>query len=134
MPVIIKFGKRTINIEKLDAELRAALREHIAGVMQDWDGEVGVVVEGDEVPEVVRAEVEAVLAAHDPNAKTAAQLRLERRLAALGDIKVTDLIALRDELEAATTVADFKRLLRKMFILMYRLIQLNEATDDDLGD
>lgn len=133
MVKLFKIGKRAVNIDRLDSELRAALREQIAGVTQDWEGDLAVVVEGDEISPEVQAGIEAVLSAHDPNAKTAAQTRLERRLAALDDIKVTDLLALRNELEAATTIADFKRLLRKMFILMYRLIQLNEATDDDLG-
>jgi hypothetical protein len=72
-----------------------------------------------------------VIAAHDPAVLTPAQELAARRLAAQGDVSQADFAAVLAQINAASTLADAKPILKKLLALTYRVALAQGLTDAD---
>jgi hypothetical protein len=121
-----------INWPALDAELRAALPGKLDGTSYDKHTILTVHVKAGQNAEALRPTIAAVIVAHNPNTLTADQALAARRLTAAGDLQAADFVAVLNQINAATTLADAKPILKKLLALTYRLALaqgLTNATD-----
>ncbi len=105
----IAFERDAVNLETLDADLRAAFGDTIVGVSLDDVGEVTrgrVLVAGDWTPED-EARLTDLLAAHDPSVVSAGEQKRARRDAA----RVT-LAAMIDALDLSEPLTNDPKLAR----------------------
>jgi hypothetical protein len=109
------------NFPALDAELRAALPGKLDGISWDKHGNLTVIVTTGHDAESLRGPVAAVIAAHNPAVLTPTQQLAARREAAKGDVSNADFVAVLNQINAATSLADAKPILRKLLALTYRL-------------
>jgi hypothetical protein len=82
--------------------------------------------------EALRPTIAGVIAAHNPVTLTADQALAARRLTAAGDLQAADFVAVLNQINAATSLADAKPILKKLLALTYRLAlaqDLTNATD-----
>lgn len=118
------------NLDRLDYELRAALPSKLDGLKRnDKTGDLWVIVTTGQDAEALRPQIAAVIATHDPAALTPAQQLAARRLAAQGDLEAADFAAVLAQINAASTLADAKPILKKLLALTYRLALAQGMTD-----
>ena len=128
----LNFGAQPlINFQALDAELRAALPAQLYGISQDKHANLTVhVVDGLDA-QALRSSIAGVIAAHDPAKLSPAQALAARRIAAQGDLAAADFAALLAQINAASTLADAKPILKQLLALTYRLALAQGLTDAD---
>lgn len=122
--------RKTINPETLAAQMTAA----IGTAWQGWsarktdpDHYILHVPDG-----TAQATIDAALtvyANHDPAVLTPDQQLDARRVTAAGDLQATDFVAVLNQINAATSLADAKPILRKLLALTYRLALAQGMTD-----
>jgi hypothetical protein len=117
------------NFPALDAELRAAIPGKLDGLAWDKHGNLTVIVAAGQDAESLRGAIAAVIAAHNPAVLTPAQQLAARRLAAAGDLQAADFAAVLAQINAATSMADAKPILKKLLALTYRLALAQGMTD-----
>jgi hypothetical protein len=124
---------KTINAPQLKAELDAASAGAYQGysVGAKWPGIVRLHFADSTTQSVIDTTL-AAYTAHNPNTLTADQALAARRLTAAGDLQAADFVAVLNQINAATTLADAKPILKKLLALTYRLALaqgLTNATD-----
>lgn len=120
-----------INFAALDAELRAALPGKLDGISQDKHANLTVHVKAGENATALQPQIAAVIAAHNPAVLTPAQELAARRLAAQGELSVADFAAVLAQINAASSLADAKPILKKLLALTYRVALAQGLTDAD---
>jgi predicted hydrolase (HD superfamily) len=117
------------NFPALDAALRAALPGQLDGISWDKHGNLTVIVTEGRDAEALRPQIAAVIAAHNPSVLTPAQTLAARRVTAADDLQAADFAAVLAQINAATTLADAKPILKKLLALTYRLALAQGMTD-----
>jgi hypothetical protein len=117
-----------INWPALDYELRVALPGQLDGTSYA-KGNLTVHVKAGLDAEALRPAIAAVIAAHDPALLTPEQQLTARRVAAKGDLSAADFVAVLNQINAATSLADAKPILKKLLALTYRLALAEGLTD-----
>lgn len=118
-----------INFARLDYELRAALPGKLDGISQDKFKNLTVHVTAGENADALQPQIAAVITAHNPSVLTPDQALAARREAAKGDLSAADFAAVLTQINAATSLADAKPILRKLLALTYRLALAQGMTD-----
>jgi hypothetical protein len=124
---------KIINAPLLKTELDTASTGAYQGysVGSKWPGIVRLHFADGTAQAVIDATL-AAYTAHNPNTLTADQALAARRLTAAGDLQAADFVAVLNQINAATTLADAKPILKKLLALTYRLALaqgLTNATD-----
>lgn len=119
-----------LNLDLLDAELKAALPGQIDGLKRnDKNGDLWVIVTEDADADALKPQALAVLQAHDPNVLTPAQETAARRIAAQGEVSNADFLAVLNAINDATTLAAAKPIMRQLLRLVYRVALAAWLTD-----
>jgi hypothetical protein len=130
MPELYMGAQPAINFNALDAELRAALPGKLDGINNNAKtGELWVIVTKGQDAEALRPQIAAVIAAHNPAVLTAEQATAARRVAAQGDLQAADFVTVLNQINAATSLADAKPILKKLLALTYRVALAQGLTD-----
>lgn len=122
--------RKPINAETLVAEMTAA----IGAAWQGWsarkaDAEHYALHVPDGTPQATINAALQVYADHDWTALTPAQELAARRIAAQGKLAAADFVAVLNQINAATSLADAKPILKKLLALTYRVALAQGLTD-----
>jgi hypothetical protein len=130
MTAIVEVPKKTINSTALTAELKAAADPHFEGwsMGKAWPGVVRLHFADGTAQATIDAAL-AVYAAHNPAVLTPAQELAARRVTAEGDLQAADFAAVLAQINAATSLADAKPILKKLLALTYRMALAQGMTD-----
>ena len=128
MPAIV-LGHHLINFDVLDKELRAALPVACDGLSYNAGDGLIVYIRDGEDAESLRPAIAGVIAAHDPAVLSPAQELAARRIAAQGDLNNADFLAVLNAINAATTLAAAKPIMRQLLRLVYRVALAQGLTD-----
>jgi hypothetical protein len=126
----IPVSQKTINPETLAAEMTAAIGAAWQGwsTGKAWPGVVRLHFADGTAQAAIDAAL-AVYAAHNPAVLTPAQTLAARRVTAEGDLQAADFAAVLAQINAATSLADAKPILKKLLALTYRLALAQGMTD-----
>jgi hypothetical protein len=122
--------RKTINPAALAAEMTAA----IGPAWQGWSARASDVTNyvlhvPDATPQATIDAAIAVYNAHNPAVLTPAQQLAARREVAKGDVSAADFVAVLNQINAATSLADAKPILKKLLALTYRVALAQGLTD-----
>lgn len=127
--MFVQVLKKPVNAQALDAAIRAAVPGYEGyAIGAKWPDHVRLLF-ADGTPQAQIDTALALYAAHDPNVLTPEQALQARRLAAMGDVETEDFAALLNQINAATSLADAKPILRKLLALTYRMALATELTN-----
>jgi hypothetical protein len=130
MTTIVEVPKKVVNSDALTAELKASAGASFEGwsMGKTWPGVLRLhFVDG--TPQAVIDAALTVYAAHNPAVLTPAQQLAARRETAKGDLQAADFVAVLNQINAASTLADAKPILKKLLALTYRLALAQGMTD-----
>jgi hypothetical protein len=121
---------KIVNAPQLKAELDAASGGAYQGysVGSKWLGMARLHFADNTKQPAIDATINAY-EAHDPAVLTTDQTLAARRLAAAGDLAAADFVAVLNQINAATSLADAKPILKKLLALTYRVALAQGLTD-----
>lgn len=123
-----------VNFPLLDQELRAALPDKLDGISMDKTGRLTVHIKQGVDAESLRAQIAAVILAHDPSVKTERQAANERQLQAAADLALEDFAQVRDAINGLSVADPIKAVLRRMNRNTARLaLAIKASTGTDPG-
>lgn len=122
--------RKPVNAETLAAEMTAA----IGAAWQGWsarkaDAKHYALHVPDGTPQATINAALQVYADHDWTAQTPAQQLAARRIAAEGEVSSADFLALWNQINAASSLADAKPILKALLRLQYRVALAAGLTD-----
>lgn len=123
-----------VNFQLLDQELRTALPDQLVGLSKDKTGQLTVHVKDGINAESLRAQIAAVITAHNPAIRTTAQQISDRQLQAAADLALEDFTAAKDAINALSVPAEVKQVLRRLNRNTARLaLAIKASTGSDPG-
>lgn len=129
--VNVSVPRKVINGSSLDAELRAAIGAAYQGYSYNRpvSPDTYTLHFADGTPQATIDAAILVYQNHNANVLTPDQQLAARRVAAAGDLQAADFAAVLAQINAATSLADAKPILRKLLALTYRLALAHGMTD-----
>lgn len=125
----LNFGPQPlINFDALDAQLRTALPTQLTGASYA-KGVLTVHVAAGLDAEALRPTIAGVIAAHNPAVLSEAQALAARRIAAQGDLNNADFLAVLNQINTASSLADAKPIMKSLLRLQYRVALAAGLTD-----
>lgn len=121
-----------INFDQMDAEVRAALPDKVRGLTYADDVLTAQVADDD--AEALRPQIEAVIAAHDPSVKTAAQQEDEARETTRRQLEQADFAKWKADVQNAASLAALRPLLLQLGRVVWMLAKaqgLTRASDPE---
>ena len=116
--MLLQLALKPLNYESLNEAVYAVGGQYI----KYWytDANFLYFVLDSATPEEAIMEIEAVYVNHDASINTTRQIKEALRYKLVGEIRLADFQALLDNINAATTLAQVKPLLRQMLLLQYK--------------